>query len=214
MEEKENAKIINHNEMHNCNVFLGDSYGGIFPLPGSQVTINQGLGNKRSANDVKEGKVETADERNARKRRVISTVSKQMNFPREMLGIDDSGRKITNERLNVLFARCLGMSTIPPRQDFIPIIENLWVLLIDDRNQCAKIGGEDFFEQTILNMIGHYVQAGLITGMPQKIAQCIFPNCDANMAKNISRGISSNVFPQGLATMFDFYINKLKNGEF
>lgn len=214
MEEKENAKIINHNEMHNCNVFLGDSYGGIFPLPGAQVTINQGLGNKKANNDVKEGRVESKEERDARKRRVISIIGKLMNFPKEMLGIDNNGKKVTNERLNVLFARCLGMSSIPPKSEYIPTMEVLWTLLIDERNQCAKVGGEEFFEQTVLNIIGYYVQSGLITGMPQKIAQCLFPHCDANTAKNVSRGITSNVFPRELEEIFDFYINKLKNGEF
>lgn len=214
MEDKENAKIINHNEMNNCNVFLGDSYGGIFPLPGAQVTINQGLRNKKASNEVIEGKVETKEERDARKHRVINTISKLVNFPKEMLGVDDNGKKITNERLNILFARCLGMSTIPPRPEYIPIIEKLWVLLIDDRNQCTKVGGKEFFEQTVLNIFGYFAQEGLITGMPQKLAQCLFPHCDANTAKNVTRGVSSNVFPQGLTDMFVFYIDKLNHGEF
>lgn len=37
MNEDKEPTIIEHQENHNCNVFTGPIYGGVFPLPGSTV---------------------------------------------------------------------------------------------------------------------------------------------------------------------------------
>jgi len=37
---------------------------------------------------------------------------------------------------------------------------------------------------------------------------------DESLAKNIERGISSNVFPAKTSELLDLYIDKLKKGEF
>ena len=62
MENEQQPKIVNHNEMRDCNVFMGDSYGGIFPLPGSQVTVTQNLGPQKKSTSVS-GDVETKEQR-------------------------------------------------------------------------------------------------------------------------------------------------------
>ena len=93
------------------------------------------------------------------------------------------------------------------------MMEQLWVLLIDERKQCTKVAGEPFFRQTVLNIFGYFAQEGLLTGSPLEIARAIFADADTNTAKNISRGITSPVFPEELSDMLNFYISKLNNGE-
>lgn len=66
MENEQQPKIVNHNEMHNCNVFMGDTYGGIFPLPDAEVTITQNLGPQKKSTQVS-GEAETKEERKLRK---------------------------------------------------------------------------------------------------------------------------------------------------
>lgn len=39
-EEENKPVIIEHQEMHNCNVFQGPIYGGVFPMPGATVNYN------------------------------------------------------------------------------------------------------------------------------------------------------------------------------
>ena len=211
--EPQQSRIVNNNEMHNCNVFMGDSYGGIFPLPGAQVNITQNLGPQKKSPHT-EGKTESADDRQSRKEATIAALCKRLDFTPEMLGYDEQCHKLTNERIALLLRRCLGMSSIPPKEEFRPVMEKLWVLLIDERNQCSKVAGELYFRQTVLNLIGYFVGEELLTGAPRDIARAIFPDTDTNTAKNISRGISSPVFPEGLSDMLDFYITKLNNGEF
>lgn len=210
--DQQQPKIVNHNEMHNCNVFLGDSFGGIFPLPGAQVSITQNLGSRKKPTQT-EGKTETEEERRNRKEAAIMSIVKRIDFEPTMLGFDNNKNRLTNERIGYLMRCCLGVGYTPPRKEFLPVMEQLWVLLIDNRNQCHKEAGELYFRQTVLNIIGYYVSKGLITGSPRDIAQAIFPNADTNLAKNITRGISSPVFPEGLADIFDFYIDKLLHGE-
>ena len=70
-------RIVNHNEMHDCNVFMGDSYGGIFPLPGAQVTINQQLGPQKRNTSI-EGKTEPIEQRQSRKEEAISAICKHL----------------------------------------------------------------------------------------------------------------------------------------
>ena len=205
-------RIVNHNEMHDCNVFMGDSYGGIFPLPGAQVTINQQLGPQKRNTSI-EGKTEPIEQRQSRKEEAISAICKHLDFAPEMLGYDNLHQKLTNERIALLFRRCLGMSMTPPKEAFRPMMEQLWVLLIDERKQCTKVAGEPYFRQTVLNIFGYFAQEGLLTGSPLEIARAIFTDADTNTAKNISRGITSPVFPEELSDMLNFYISKLNNGE-
>lgn len=207
-------KIENH--MENCNVFMGDSYGGIFPLPGAQVTIHQHLDPKKmkkGEGQQTEGKVETAEARDKRKAEVMKAITCRFNFEDENLGYDNKRNRITNERLGTLFRKCFGIGSYPTTANKA-LMEQLWVLLIDDRNQCAKESGEDFFRQTVLNIIGYFAGEEIVCGMPRVIARSIFKDADTNIAKNISRGIGSNVFPEGTAEMLDFYIEKLQDGEF
>jgi len=213
MDPDNHPRIVNNNEMHNCNVFMGDSIGGVFPLPGAHVTINQQLSGKRPKAEEQTA-TESAEDRRLRKEAVIGQLCRRLNFAPDMLKLDHNHRPITNERLGVLLRRTLGMGTVPPRKEYLASIETLWTLLIDERNQCAKQPDEPFFRQTVLNIFGYYTSSGIISGMPRELAQCIFPEADTNLAKNISRGISSNVYPEELPEIMDHYINQLLNGEF
>lgn len=211
---KDNIKIYNENHMEGCNVFLGDQYGGVFPLPGAQVTINQEFGKgQKPKQEFVEGKVETVEERDKRKAEVMKAITDKFDFVDENLGFDNRHRRITNERLGVLFRKCFGIGSYPSATNKA-VMEQLWVLLIDDRNQCTKMPGEDFFRQTVLNIIGYFVGEEIVCGMPRVIARSIFKDADTNIAKNVSRGVGSNVFPEGTSDMLDFYINKLLEGEF
>lgn len=210
------AKIVNYNEMNNCNVFQGDSYGGIFPLPGSQVTVTQNLGpqSKKNSDTTKvDGGVEPKEERTKRKNRIIETIISKFNFSQEQQGIDSQRKKITNERLGILFANIFGMRGSHPSPEAQVLVEQLWCILIDERNQCSKRSGEDFFRQTVLNIIGYFQSNDLIVGMPRELARSVFPETDTNEAKNVTRGISSPVFPNGTSEHIDIYINKLLNGK-
>lgn len=212
----DNAKVVNHNEMHNCNVFQGDSYGGIFPLPGAQVTINQYLDPKKmkkGEGHQVDGKTETKEARDARKLKTMEDIIGRFDFSDEQLARDERGNKITNERLGILFAKVFGLRGAHPSASANAIIEVLWTLLIDERNQCAKRPNEGFFRQTVLNIIGYFVSSGIVCGQPKEVARSIFPDTDTNEARNINRGISSNVFPEGVADHIDNYIDKLQNGE-
>lgn len=212
----DSAKVVNHNEMHNCNVFQGDSYGGIFPLPGSQVTINQYLDPKKmkkGEGQQVDGKAETKEARDARKLKTMEDIIGRFDFLDEQLARDERGNKITNERLEILFAKVFGLRGAHPSASANAVIEVLWTLLIDERNQCAKRPNEGFFRQTVLNIIGYFVSNGIVCGQPREIARSIFPDTDTNEARNINRGISSNVFPEGVADHIDNYIDKLQNGE-
>ena len=211
---KDNCKIYNENHMENCNVFQGDQYGGVFPLPGAQVTINQQFGKgQKPKQEVTEGKVETTEERNKRKAEVMKAITGMFNFADENLGYDKNRKRITNERLGMLFRKCFGIGSYPTSENKA-IMEQLWVLLMDERNQCAKEPGEDFFRQTVLNIIGYFTGEEIVCGMPRVIARSIFKDADTNIAKNISRGIGSNVFPEKTSDILDFYMNKLLEGEF
>lgn len=213
MENEQQPKIINHNEMRDCNVFMGDSYGGIFPLPGSQVTITQNLGPQKKSTSVS-GDVETMEQRKMRKETALTAILQRLDFDTKMLGYDDNGKRLTNEKIGKLLRRCLGLSQIPPKAAYCSTMEQLWVLLIDARNQCHKEPGEPYFRQTVLNIIGYYAEKGLISGTPLDIAREVFKDADANLAKNVSRSISSAVFPDCLDEVLNYYIAQLMHGEF
>ena len=214
MEKKDKPQIINENHMENCNVFQGDIYGATFPLPGAQVTINQNYGKgQKPTQDVTSGKVETAEERDKRKLEVMRAITAGFDFSDEQLGYDNNHRKLTNDRIAALFRKCFGIGSYPSATNKT-IMDQMWVLLIDKRDKCAKQGGEGFFRQTVLNVIGYYVSCGLISGLPLDLAQAVFKDADRNMAKNISRNITSPALPVGLVDMLDTYIDKLMEGEF
>lgn len=212
---KDNIKIYNENHMENCNVFQGDQYGGIFPLPGAQVTINQHFGKgQKPKQEVEDGKVETAEERDKRKLEVLKSITDKFEFSDEQLGRDNKGNKITNQRLAYLFRYCLGYGHIPPSKENRLIIEQIWVLLIDKRDKSPKDVTVGYITQTVLNIIGYFKQNDLIGGQNRDLARVIVKDADTNFAKNISRGISSSSFPAGTAEMIDHYIEKLMEGEF
>ena len=116
-------------------------------------------------------------------------------------------------RLATLFRQCFGLGHVPPSAANGAIMEQLWVLLIDERNQCPKDAGLGFIPQTVLNIIGHFAKRGLVSGQRRELARAVIKNADTNIAKNIERGLQSNVFPQGTEEMIDHYIDKLMKGE-
>lgn len=216
MENKNNTpEIHNENHMQNCNVFLGNVYGATFPLPGAQVTINNNYGkNGKPKQDVAEGNVESPEAREKRKTEIMKAITDKFDFTDEQLGRDNKGKKITNDRLASLFRKCFGISYIPPTAENCSVIEQLWVLLIDERNQCPKDVNLGFIPQTVLNIIGYFKQCDLIGGQNRELARVIIKDADTNIAKNIARGIESNVFPEGTMDLLDHYIDKLMEGEF
>lgn len=214
MEKKDNPQVYNENHMENCNVFQGDVYGATFPLPGALVTINQNYGKgQKPTHDVTAGRVETAEERERRKMEVMRQITSGFNFTDEQLGRDNNHKKLTNERMAILFRKCFGIGSYPTSENKV-IMEQMWVLLMDKRDKCAKQGSEGFFRQTVLNVIGYFVSCGLLSGLPLDLAKAVFKDADRNLAKNISRNITSNALPEGVVDMLDLYIDKLMEGEF
>ena len=214
MEKKDKPQVYNENHMENCNVFQGDIYGATFPLPGAQVTINQTYGKgQKPTQDVTAGRVETAEEREKRKVEVMRQITSGFDFTDEQLGCDNNHKKLTNERMAILFRKCFGIGSYPTSENKV-IMERMWVLLMDKRDKCSKVGGEGFFRQTVLNVIGFFVSCGLLSGLPLDLAKAVFKDADRNIAKNISRNITSTAFPEGMVDVLDLYIDKLMEGEF
>lgn len=223
MEHDEKIKIENHFEagsMTGCNVFTGTVNGGVFPLPGSQPIINNNYhgGEKPqqqagSVTPVVEVQEETPEERAKRKETVMNAITALFDFEEKVFCKDDNGNRITNERLAILFRRSFGFGAHPSKE-LMSVIDTLWILLIDKRNQCFKHPDEDYFRQTVLNILGYYQKKGLISCNKSDILHTIYMEADDSLAKNIERGISSNVFPAKTAELLDLYIDKLKKGEF
>lgn len=223
MEHDEKIKIENHFEagsMTNCNVFTGTVNGGVFPLPGSQPTINNFYGGEKPQRQPAEEKAtevemdaETPEERAKRKEKVVDTITALFDFDDKVFCKDNSGHRITNERMAILFRRCMGFGA-HVNKELMSVIDTLWGLLIDKRNQCFKNPNEDFFRQTVLNILGYYKVRGIICGNKLELARSVFKDADDNLAKNIEREISSNVFPAKTSELFDLYIDKLTKGEF
>ena len=223
MEHDEKIKIENHFEagsMTGCNVFTGTVNGGVFPLPGSQPTINNFYDGEKpqqqqAAETVTpevEVQKEIPEERAKRKENVMNAITALFDFDEKVFCKDDYGNRITNERLAILFRRCFGFGAHPSKE-LMSVIDALWVLLIDKRNQCFKQPNEDYFRQTVLNILGYYQKKGLISCNKSDILHTIYKEADESLAKNIERGISSNVFPAKTAELLDLYIDKLKKGE-
>ena len=241
--DKKNDKrnVVNNNHMENCNVFMGDIYGAIIPLPGTPVTINQHYGKDTPPWAARQQQADTdgtppwaADkqqpqphdtpqpapgarqEHRARKEKAMADILSNFRFEDKMLAYDGRGKKITNERLRYLLRLCLGMTDIKPSETFRNIQEQLWTMLIDKRTRCTKVNGEDFYRQTLLNVVGYFISSRLLGGKPLDVAKCIFPDFDSKsdggMLKNLSRGITDN-FPEGTTTLLDHYIKKLMDGE-
>ena len=223
MEHDEKIKIENHFEagsMTGCNVFTGTVNGGVFPLPGSQPIINNNYhgGEKPqqqagSVTPVVEVQEETPEERAKRKENVMNVITALFDFDGNVFCRDNNGNRITNERLATLFRRCFGFGAYPSKE-LMSVIDTLWVLLIDKRNQCSKNPNEDYFRQTVLNVLGYYKEKGIVCGNKLELARSVFKDADDSLAKNIERGISSNVFPANTSELLDLYIDKLLNGEF
>ena len=220
MEHDEKIKIENHFEagsMTGCNVFTGTVNGGVFPLPGSQPIINYGWEKPQqqagSVTPVVEVQEETPEERAKRKENVMNAITALFDFDDNVFCRDNNGNRITNERLATLFRRCFGFGAYPSKE-LMSVIDTLWVLLIDKRNQCSKNPNEDYFRQTVLNVLGYYKEKGIVCGNKLELARSVFKDADDSLAKNIERGISSNVFPANTSELLDLYIDKLLNGEF
>jgi len=209
--DTEEAKIVNKNE--NCNVFTAPVYGASFPLPGSHVTINQFYGGKKPKEFVEEGRVESEEDREKRKIEVLKSITDRFCFDEKQLGYDNQKRHLTNERVAILFRRCFGMGGAYPTQANRLIQEQLWALLIDERNQCTKEADEDFFRQTVLNILGHFRLNEILIGGKNDLLQVVFQGANTNLAKNIERGIPTS-FPDSTDDMIDFYIGKLMDGDF
>lgn len=224
MEHDEKIKIENHFEagsLTGCNVFTGTVNGGVFPLPGSQPTINNYYDREKpqqqqtaeAVTPEVEMQEETPEERAKRKENVMKAITSLFNFDDKVFCKDDNGNRITNGRLAILFRRCFGFGAHPSKE-LMSVIDTLWVLLIDKRNQCFKHPNEDYFRQTVLNILGYYQKKGIINCNKSDILHTIYMEADESLAKNIERGVSSNVFPEKTSELFDLYIDKLKKGEF
>ena len=220
MEHDGKIKIENHFEagsMTDCNVFTGTVNGGMFPLPGSQPIINYGWEKPQQQPAEKETtpevQKETPEERSKRKEKVMKAITALFDFDDNVFCRDNNGNRITNERLATLFRRCFGFGAHPSKE-LMSVIDTLWVLLIDKRIKCFKNPNEDFFRQTVLNILGYYKEKGIIGDNKRDLARYVFKDADDSLAKNIERGISSNVFPANSSELLDLYIDKLLNGEF
>lgn len=224
MEHDEKIKIENHFEagsMTGCNVFTGTVNGGVFPLPGSQPIINNFYDGEKpqqqqtaeAVTPVAEVHEETPEERAKRKENVMNAIAALFDFDDRVFCRDNNGNRITNERLATLFRRCFGFGAHPSKE-LTSVIDTLWMLLIDKRNQCSKNPNEDYFRQTVLNVLGYYKEKGIICGNKLELARSVFKDADDSLAKNIERGISSNVFPAKTSELLDLYINKLRKGDY
>ena len=220
MEHDGKIKIENHFEagsMTDCNVFTGTVNGGMFPLPGSQPIINYGWEKPQQQPAEKEAtpevQKETPEERSKRKEKVLSSITALFDFDDKAFCRDNNGNRVTNDRLATLFRRCFGFGAYPSKE-LMSVIDTLWVLLIDKRNQCSKNPNEDYFRQTVLNVLGYYKEKGIVCGNKLELARFVFKDADDSLAKNIERGISSNVFPAKTSELLGLYIDKLKKGDF
>lgn len=214
--KNDRAQVVNHNEMHNCNVFNGDIYEGYFPLPGGQVIVNQILDPKQMKKQMQEqtqNTRESAEQRDEKRKKVMEDIIQRFDFSPEQLTKDRKGKPITNERLGIAFAQVFGLRAAHTPLEKRELVDQLWSLLTESRKQCYKEKNEDFFRQTVLNILGSFKDARVISGLPHSLAQSVFPDISPDLARNISRGTTSNVFPQGTDEHVGFYVDKLLNGD-
>lgn len=193
-------------KMENCNVIMGDSIGGFFTLPGSQVTVNQSTdAHSQHCQDV-QGPVEGQEDRSARKQAAIKDMCRRLdNLEEDMLGYDLEGKRISYNQLSGLLHRVLGMTPIGTKPEYRAIQEGLWTILIDQRAKCSKDPKDLYFHQTFLGLVGYLVEKRVINGRAQKILDCLYVKNDQSMLKNLQRGLVS-AFPAGTEEMLEFFL--------
>jgi hypothetical protein len=199
-------------KMENWNVFMGDSYGGIFPLPGAQVTVHQHAAANGKPAQTTQGPIETQDDRQERKQRAINDMCSRIdNLKEDMIGYDNDGNKLKYAMLSAFLRKALGVLEGRPDSQYQAIQEGIWCILIDKREKCIKDPKEQFFSQTFLNIIGYLIKHSIINGKKQDILNCLYAKPEESMRKCLERGIVS-AFPAGTEDMLDFYIDQLKEG--
>ena len=211
MNKDQQPNINIHNENHNCNIFQGPTYGGIFPLPGANVTIHQYASDAQGKPTQEiQGPSEKKDDRDARKQAAIKDICQRLdNLEEDMLGHDNHGQRISHDLLGIFFKRFLGVAERGSKHEFVAIQEAIWTILIDNRFRCTKTDKETFFSQTFLNIMGYLHKQGIINGKVQDILECLYQKPETSMRKCLERGIVS-AFPEGTEDMLDFYITHLK----
>jgi hypothetical protein len=193
-------------KMENCNVIMGDSIGGFFTLPGSQVTVNQSTDAHSQHRQDVQGPVEGQEDRSARKQAAIKDMCRRLdNLEEDMLGYDLEGKRISYNQLSGLLHRVLGMTPIGTKPEYRAIQEGLWTILIDQRAKCSKDPKDLYFHQTFLGLVGYLVEKRVINGRAQKILDCLYVKNDQSMLKNLQRGLVS-AFPAGTEEMLEFYL--------
>lgn len=221
---KDNNNIV-HNDIHDNAgpIFCGVVYQPTFVQPGANLTQN--IVNQNDAKDVEEEtRLSGAPESNEqpkdvltddKKKAIISSIISRFDFQTERLGRDNLGKRLTNERLGLLFSKIFGVSSHPSKEK-MAVINVLWILLTDRKKTNGKRDAADeYYWQTVLNIIGYFKEKKLVDGPLLELAQSIFPDANANVAKNIDRSIHNGyTFPDGTADMIDWYINELLEGKF
>lgn len=148
-----------------------------------------------------------------RKEAALKDICRKLdNLEPEMLGYDSKGKRFDYADLTVLFQRCLGMYTISPKQEFLPIQAAIWTILIDKRDKCHKDPKDLYFSQTFLGIVGYLCEKEVINGKPMKILGCFYNKPESSMRKILERKITA-AFPEGTQEMLDFYINLLKQSQ-
>lgn len=222
--EKDKPNVI-HNDIHDNAgpIFCGVVYQPTFVQPGANLTQN--IVNKNDVKDTaeeadlpdspgsnEEQKDELTDDK---KKTIISSITSKFDFKTERLGKDNSGKRLTNERLGLLFAKIFGISSHPSKEN-MAVINVLWTLLTDRKKTNGKRDAtDDYYWQTVLNIIGYFKEKKLVDGSQLELAKSIFPDANENVAKNIERSIfNGNTFPNGTGDMINWYINELLEGKF
>ncbi len=223
--EKEKENNIIHNDIHDNAgpIFCGVVYQPTFVQPGANLTQN--IVNKNKEKDVtketafsdcfesnEKQKDELTDEK---KKAIISNITSKFNFDDERLCKDHKGKRLTNERLGLLFSKIFGVSSHPSKEN-LAIISVLWNILTDRKKTNGKHDASDeYYWQTVLNIIGYFKEKNLVDGSQLELAKSIFPDATANIAKNIDRSIhNGNTFPDCTGDLIDWYINELLEGKF
>ena len=222
--EKDKHNII-HNDIHDNAgpIFCGVVYQPTLVQPGANLTQN--IVNKNGAKDVAEetdlsdgpeSSEQQAEElTDDKKKTIINSITSKFDFKAERLGKDHSGKRLTNERLGILFSKIFGVSSHPSKEN-MAVINVLWNLLTDRKKTNGKRDAADeYYWQTVLNIIGYFKEKGLVDGSQLELAKSIFPDANANVAKNIDRSIHNGyTFPNGTGDLIDWYINELLEGKF
>lgn len=225
MEKEKDTTNIIHNDIHDNAgpIFCGVVHQPVFVQSGAQLTQN--IVNKDNTQDVADDtdkddapsdfeppKEELTEEK---KKAIISDITSRFDFKTESLGKDRTGKRLTNERLGLLFSKIFGVYSHPSREK-MDVINVLWSLLTDRKKTSGKRDASDeYYWQTVLNIIGYFKEKKLIDGSQMELAKSVFPESNANVAKNIERSIHNGyTFPDGTEKMIDWYIEELLNGNY